>query len=176
MKSPLTLYKLIVLYLLDRIDEPVSNLMVTDFLLDENVTNNYLSVQTAIHELEDSGLVTTETMGNRTMIRITKEGEETLHFFQNEINPDIRRQCDTYMKQNGLAFRDEAQTTARYYRKITGDYEVELGVRDKDAELFKVTMTVPDAQMAESAVRNFSVKKDGIYRMLTDTLFGKDNG
>jgi DNA-binding PadR family transcriptional regulator len=171
MTSPITVYKLIVLYMLDRTGDAIAKTTISDFLLDQSVTNNYLSVQQAISQMEESGLITSETMGSRTMIRITKEGQETLRFFENELNPEIRRQCTEFLRRNGMEIRDEAKTSAKYYKKVTGDYEVDLTVNERDTTLCALRLDVPDESIAKTVTQNWLEKNEDIYQYLVKELF-----
>ena len=171
MTSPITVYKLIVLYMLDRTGDAIAKTTISDFLLDQSGTNNYLSVQQAISQMEESGLITSETMGSRTMIRITKEGQETLRFFENELNPEIRRQCAEFLRRNGMEIRDEAKTSAKYYKKVTGDYEVDLTVNERDTTLCALRLDVPDESIAKTVTQNWLEKNEDIYQYLVKELF-----
>ena len=51
-----TLYKMIVLYMLERVDFPLSNTQITSFFLDNDYTT-YFHVQQTINELLDSRLI-----------------------------------------------------------------------------------------------------------------------
>ncbi len=44
LQDPLTLYKLIVLYMLDRVNFPMTNAQVSDYILEKEYTN-YLTLQ-----------------------------------------------------------------------------------------------------------------------------------
>lgn len=80
MAEPATLYKLIILHMLEHIDFPLSNAQISDFFLDREYTD-YFTIQQVIHDLMDSGLVRTENTHNSTRYIITPAGKETLHFF-----------------------------------------------------------------------------------------------
>ena len=124
MTSPITVYKLITLYMLDRTGDALARTTITDFLLDRGLTNNYLSSQQAISELLESGLITSETMGSRTMLRITGEGQETLRFFEHDLNADIRKECTDFLRKNAVLYAAglvvfEVITAAVYRRRYT---------------------------------------------------------
>ena len=55
MAEPFTLYKLIILYMLDRVDFPLTNSQISSFLLDRGYTN-YFTLQQAFSELEEANL------------------------------------------------------------------------------------------------------------------------
>ena len=93
-----TLYKLIVLYMLDRAKFPMTNAQVSDYILEKEYTN-YLSLQQTISELTEAHMVSQETIRNRTHLSITAEGRETLGFFQNLINYGIKQDIDAYFRE-----------------------------------------------------------------------------
>ena len=80
-QEPLTLYKLIVLYMLDRVTFPLTTAQISEFILEKEYTN-FLTLQTAISELTETGLAESRTLLNRTQLQITEEGRNTLHFFE----------------------------------------------------------------------------------------------
>ena len=65
MAEPFTLYKLIILYMLDRVDFPLTNSQISSFLLDRGYTN-YFTLQQAFSELEEANLVKPQTIRNTT--------------------------------------------------------------------------------------------------------------
>ena len=65
LQDPLTLYKLIVLYMLDRVNFPMTNAQVSDYILEKEYTN-YLTLQQVINELTEAHMVSQETIRNRT--------------------------------------------------------------------------------------------------------------
>ena len=81
----LTLYKMIVLYMLRRCEVPLSKSQIYDFILEKEYTT-FLTLQEVFSELASSELVIEKTVANRTFLEITKEGDETLKFFGNRIN------------------------------------------------------------------------------------------
>ena len=79
MQDPLTLYKLIVLYMLDRVNFPLTKTQVIDFMQEKEYTS-FFTLQQVMSELEDTGLITAQSIRNRTHLSITDEGLETLRF------------------------------------------------------------------------------------------------
>ena len=75
--EPMTLYKLMNLYMLHQVNFPLTNAQLSNFFLDREYTT-YFTLQQALNELLDAGLVKKETMRNSSRYEITKEGAETL--------------------------------------------------------------------------------------------------
>ena len=107
--EPMTLYKLMNLYMLHQVSFPLTNAQLSNFFLDREYTT-YFTLQQAVNELLEAGLVKKETMRNSSRYEITKEGEETLEFFGKNISPAIISDMDEYLKQNRFRMRNERRS------------------------------------------------------------------
>ena len=171
LQDPLTLYKLIVLYMLNRVNFPMTNAQVSDYILEKEYTN-YLTLQQVINELTEAHMVSQETIRNRTHLSITPEGRETLLFFQNRINHGIKKHIDTYFRENEYVLRNEVSVLGDYYyRAGIGEYEAHLVAKDRGVNLVDVRMTVPTEALAKNICDNWQRKNQEIYRYLTEQLF-----
>lgn len=90
LSEPMTLYKLMNLYMLKKVNFPLTNAQLTDFFLQHEYAS-YFTLQQALGELKDSGLIHAESTHSTTRYEITREGEETLTFFENNISPGHHR-------------------------------------------------------------------------------------
>ena len=170
MHDPLTLYKLIVLYMLIRVDFPLTKAQVGDFILGKEYTN-FLTLQQAIGELIDAGLVTAQSIRNRTHLTITGEGRETLRFFQNQINDSIKSDIDDFFRENEIELRNEVSILADYYKSTSGEYEAHLIAKDKNVDLVNITISVPSEETAAAICDNWQKKNQDIYQYLISQLF-----
>lgn len=169
MAEPFTLYKLIVLYILERVDFALTNAQLSAFILDEGYTT-YFTLQTAISELVDSELIRLETVRNSSFYSITPSGEETLHFFENRISPSIRNDIDEYLRKNKLKLRNEVSVLSDYYRNTAGEYAVRCRVREKYSDLIDLTLTVPDEAQAKAVCQQWDKKCQEVYAYIVKEL------
>ena len=72
--DPITLYKLMTLYMLKQVNFPLTNSQLTSFFLDHEYTT-YFTLQQALNELLEAGLLKKEASHNSTRYEITREGE-----------------------------------------------------------------------------------------------------
>lgn len=79
MATPFTVYKLIVLYMLQNTENTLTNSQISEFILDREYTN-YFHLQQAISELVEAELITMDTRSNVSHYRITEDGIKTLSF------------------------------------------------------------------------------------------------
>lgn len=170
LQDSLTLYKLIVLYMLDRVAFPLTAAQVSDFVLGKEYTS-FLTLQQVFSELADAGLVSSETLHNRTYLTVTEEGRETLSFFRNRIIKDIRQDIDTYIRENEYTLRNEFSILARYDKAVSGEYEARLTAKDRGISLVDLTLSVPDKETAAAICDNWQKKNQQIYQYLVQELF-----
>lgn len=168
--EPLTLYKLIILYMLDHVDFPLTSAQVSDFLLEKEYTN-FLTLQQAISELTDASLITTHSIGNRTHLMITVEGKNTLSFFEDNIGETIKKEILNYLGLNEAALRNEVSVTGEYYKSTSGEYEARLAAREKNVKLIEITLSVPTRESAAAICDNWQRKNQEIYQFLVGQLF-----
>ena len=72
MATPFTVYKLIVLYMLQNTENTLTNSQISEFILDREYTN-YFHLQQAISELVEAELITMDTRSNVSHYRITED-------------------------------------------------------------------------------------------------------
>lgn len=168
-QEPLTLYKLIILYMLDQVDFPLTTAQISEFILEQGYTN-FLTLQQALSELTEAGLIDSQTIRNRTRLTNTTEGTETLQYFVNRISDAIRTDIARYFDEHEIALRSEVNIRADYYKSTSGEFEVRMVARDKDTLLVDLTLSVPDEVMAQQMCNNWDRNNQEIYQYLMEKL------
>lgn len=170
LQDPLTIYKLIVLYMLNRVSFPMTAAQVSDFILEKEYTN-FLTLQQVISELTEARLISPETKRNRTHLTITEEGRSTLGFFENRINDGIKQDINNYLLEKEYALRNEVSILGDYYKSTSGEYEARLVAKDRGIRLVELTLSVPTEEMASAICDNWQKKNQEIYQFLVQQLF-----
>ena len=170
--EPMTLYKLMNLYMLHQVNFPLTNAQLSNFFLDREHTT-YFTLQQALNELLDAGLVKKETMRNSSRYEITKEGEETLEFFGKNISPAIVSDMDEYLKQNRVRMRNEVGLISDFYKSTNQDYIVHCEVREGKAVLVNLDISVPDKEQAEIMCNHWKDRSQEIYAYVMKSLMSE---
>ena len=170
--EPMTLYKLMNLYMLHQVNFPLTNAQLSNFFLDREYTT-YFTLQQALNELLDAGLVKKETMRNSSRYEITKEGEETLEFFGKNISPAILSDMDEYLKQNRFRMRNEVRLLSDFYKSTNQDYIVHCEVREGKAVLVNLVISVPDKEQAEIMCNHWKDRSQEIYAYVMKSLMSE---
>ena len=169
-QDAVTIYKLIILYMLGRVDFSLTKGQVDDFILEREYTN-YLTLQQVLTELTDAGLIQIKSIRNRTYLSITEEGKKTLSYFDNRISDSIKDDIDSYLKANELKLRNEVSVQSDYYKSTSGEYEAHLVAKEKGVTLIDIRLSVPLPEMASTICDNWTKKNQEIYQILTEKLF-----
>lgn len=148
LSEPMTLYKLMNLYMLKQVNFPLTNAQLSGFFLDREYTT-YFTLQQALNELLEAGLIKMQTLHNSTRYEITREGEETLEFFGKKISPAIVEDMDEYLKENRFRMRNEVGLVSDFYKSTNQDYIVHCEVREGKNVLVGIDVSVPDKEQAE---------------------------
>ena len=165
----LTLYKIIVLYMLKRSDVALSKSQIYDFILGNEYTT-FMTLQEAFGELNEQKLVIEDKERNRTFLEITEAGEEALHFFIGQMNPEIRLQIDSYLKDNKIRLRNESSILADYNKRSDGQYVARLIVKELGEDIINLNITVPTEAMADSVCAKWQEKSSDIYAYIAQKL------
>lgn len=174
LSEPMTLYKLMNLYMLKQVNFPLTNAQLTDFFLQHEYAS-YFTLQQALGELHESGLIRTESTHNSTRYVITREGEETLSFFGKNISPAIVEDMNSYLKENRFRMRNEVGIVADYYKSTSQDFVVHCEVREGKTTLIELDVSVPDKEQAETMCSHWKKRSQEVYAFVMKTLLSGED-
>ncbi|MDC7291457.1 DUF4364 family protein [Blautia schinkii] len=169
MATPFTIYKLIVLYMLDNSEAPLTNSQISEFILDREYTN-YFHLQQAVSELVEADLLEMQVTANTSYYRITSEGRTTLSYFEDELSADIRKEVNDYLKTKGCKAVERILTPADYYTTDQGGYSVRCQLIEKNTSLVDLTIAAPNLEAAKSMCRRWPEKYQDIYGKIMEEL------
>lgn len=169
MATPFTIYKLIVLYMLQNAENSLTNSQISEFILDREYTN-YFHLQQAVSELVEAGLIEMSTRSNMSHYLLTEEGRKTLSFFQQDLSSEIKSEVKEYLKRRGCEVQERILTPADYYLTSQGDYAVRCQLIEKGVSLVDLTMSAPNLEAAKSMCKNWPGKSQNIYGKIMEEL------
>lgn len=172
--EPFTLYKLIVLYMLDHTDIEITGSQVSDYILSKGYTD-FLTLQLVLSELEETGLIKSKKMRNRTLLTVTEDGHHTISCLEDRITPAIRKDIINYLRTNHINMQEELSIRSNYYQQKDKTYEAHLIAKDKKTELVSLKINVPTEELAVTVCENWEKKNTDIYRYLISALLEGDN-
>ena len=155
--------------MLDKVDFPLTNAQITDFILEKDYTN-YFNIQQSISEMKDADLIISETIRNSSYFKITDAGSETIHFFDSDISEAIRNDIDTFLRENKYKLREEVSILSDYYEKKKDEYVATCYVREQGSKIVEISLSVSTEQEAQTICNNWKNKSQDVYAFLIQTL------
>ena len=142
-----TLYKLMILYMLSKVNFPLSNTQLSSFMLDKQYTD-YFTFQETINSLVEDGFIRGYSHQSSTHYTLTKEGEETIAFFYTKISTAIR---DCYKLSNG-------------------NYIAHCQLKEGDTTLIELNLNVPVEEQAEIICARWRENSQEVYDYIVRKL------
>lgn len=167
--EPLTLYRLMILYMLNKVSFPLTNTQMSGFFLDKGYTT-YFVFQNAITDLLEEELITGETVRNTSYYNITSSGEEAISFFKSKIPMSIIGDMDMFIYDNKYELRNEVGTMSDYYKSTNGDYIVHCQIKEGESKLIELNLSVPSEDEADIMCNNWRDASQEIYSSIMSAL------
>lgn len=165
----LSLNKLIILYMLNIIDTPLTNTQISNFTLNNGYTN-YFSLQEYLNQMIETDLLKTSKLSHNTIYNITARGKTTLEFFENRIPESTKKEIEKYLKDNRINIKSTLEISADYIPGKNDDYLVHcLATEGKDL-IMELKLTVYDKESAINICENWQKNNHVIYKNLLTHL------
>ncbi|MCR5301905.1 MAG: DUF4364 family protein [Lachnospiraceae bacterium] len=169
MTDPKILIKLIVLYMLDKVDFSVTKAEIYDFILEREYCD-YFVLTESIYELTEDGFIEASTTHSSTYLTLTDEGRSTLSFFQNRISEGIRNDINTYYEKYKGDIANRMSVITNHYRTSTGDYVADLTAREKSEDLINIKINMPTEDSAIAICDHWKERSSDIYSFILENL------
>ena len=162
-------YKLMILYMLSKLDFPLTNSEISEFFLEKEYTS-FFNIQQAIHSLEDTGFVTGSQVRNMTHYNITPEGMESLDLFENKISEEFKEDITNFLKEKQYQLRNEVAITAEYVPASDHSFMVQCVIKEKKDTMLDLKLNVPSIDEAIAICDTWKEKSSTIYEYLVNEL------
>jgi predicted transcriptional regulator len=172
--SDLAESKLLILYIFDKVDMPLSNSTLTQIVLENNLIN-YFSLQQYISELIKNDFLVDIKDERRHMLKLTENGKSTLHFFINRIPEKKKKFVDEYMQSHIVNIRKEIQIVAEYVPTASDKYMVSLKLLNGTDLLVDLKLPAFSNNEAKSICSRWKNESEEIYNKILEMFKSKES-
>ncbi|MGN0438753.1 MAG: DUF4364 family protein [Lachnospiraceae bacterium] len=163
------LYKLMILYMLDRVDFPLTESQISQFILDKGYTN-YFNLQIAMNELVEIDFIRPTQERNHSLYEITEQGKEAIELFEFKISDPIKLDILNYLKEQKIELRNESLISSDYYPS-NNEYIAQCSIKERNQTLLEIKITVPTQEQAIHICDSWKEKNEEIYQYLITQIW-----
>lgn len=167
--SELAENKLLMLYVLKAINEPISNTQLTEIILENNFIN-YFTFQQYLSELEEAKFVEYHKANDKNLLILTKHGETVLSLFKSRLSHTKIAIIDQYIKNEIESIKKELTIHADYTLGDNDSFIVDLKAIENQSLLMELKLSVPSKNQAISICNKWKDNPSDIYNTIINTF------
>ncbi len=164
--------KLLVLFVLEKFEMPISEELLLAMCCVDNNWIPYLYCKQVINELLASEFINKidVTDSDTPLLTITNDGRNCLAYFYKEIPDSLQEEVKEFLKENRIVYRKRQEFTSDYFRNDDGTFTVSLKIHDTTSLLVDLKMTVDSRALAVSIRNGWNRTAPEVYKALNDIL------
>lgn len=165
-----TTYKLILLYVFDKMDIPLFQNTVLEMCAVNNSWTPYMECIECIGELIDVNYLFKTTHERNEYFSITPAGRECLESFFTHIPSSVRNAITKYIKENRIKFKRSQEYTRSYSKNDDGSYTVQLKIIDPVKTSLDIKLNVANRLTAKSITKKWESTAGEVLYAILDKL------
>ncbi len=167
--------KLLLLYLIDKMDMPLTNSQISQFILEESFMTYYVLQQT-LSEMVADGYLEKALDNNATRYNITQEGITTLEYFEKHLSIEDRAKIVKFVSSNRRTIKKDFETTANYfYDHVNDEFTVKCGIYEDDRTLMEINVSVVNREQAKLICNNWKQNVSLMYQNILMKLISVES-
>lgn len=161
--------KLLLLYIFNKIKYNISNIQITQIILENNFIN-YFTLQQYLSELISSDFLCYIERDGKQRISITKKGLKVLELFKNRISINKIAAADNYLEQHEADMKKEITVTADYTIEKKDNFIVDLKVIENNIPLIDIKLDVASNKQARDICTKWKNNSSELYNKIVNLL------
>ncbi|MDR5586751.1 MULTISPECIES: DUF4364 family protein [Clostridium] len=166
--------KLLILYVLKAIKDPISNTQLTEIVLQNNFIN-YFTLQQYLSELESADFVVYKENNDKKLLCLTKKGDTVLTLFKDRISPSKISIVQQYITEKLELIKKELTIHSDYTLDNNDNFLVHLKAIENEGVLMELKLTVPTKKQAILLCNKWKDNPSNIYNNIINMLFSEDS-
>ncbi len=169
-KGDSSLNKLILLFVFDKMEVPLSENTVLDMCCSSNSWLAYMDCQPILRQLLDCGWIYSFQTTGEPLYTITTDGRICLANFFVQIPASLREDISVFIKNNRTKYRRRQECVADYFMNKDGTYTVYLKIIEPAQPVLELKLVVPNRQIAKDIYKKWNEKASDVYRNIYENL------
>ncbi len=165
-----TLNKLIMLFVLDKIDFPVEEDTLLAICASSNSWMIWMEAKETISLLLDTQFIYQSVHENKMYYHITPDGRMCLAHFYTRIPSSLRSEIIEYIKEKRMSVRRQQEYASNYNKNDDGSYTVQLKIIDPTQTMLEIKLNVSSRHTAKLLYETWPKKAAQVFYSLHEQL------
>lgn len=166
-----TQHKLLLLFVFDKMEMPLTDNTVFEFCTSSNSWLNYIDCKLALNELiEAEFLGSTENAAKEKLYSLTTKGRTCLAHFFSKLPSSVREDISRQVKLQRMNFKRKQEYFADYDKTSDGNFKVSLSIVEPEQQVIELTLTVPSRELATKICQKWSEKAPAVYQSVFEMI------
>lgn len=165
--------KLILMYMLNKMNIPVSLFFIQEFVLDSEYMDYFTLSEYLGHLSNNEYVLKSEALG-KTTYAITPSGCSTLSLFDNLIDNDTKNDINEYVNINRSDVKKELEIMADFEIVKDGQFLVKCGAYENEIPLLEFNLAVSSRKYANTICDNWKKNTSKYYISFMKSLLNMD--
>lgn len=161
--------KLKLLYILEYIDIPLTNIEITNCILENNFMD-YFSLQQLLGNLCDSKFIKLNSKNGNEYYKIAEAGKEALEMFGDILPEYFKNEVSSNFSHFKKEIKRQRELLGHYYKLKEDAYIVNLQVTENETVIFSLSINVPTENLAKNICKKWDLNPEEIFGSIIKTL------
>ncbi len=162
--------KLILLFVFDKMEVPISEDTIHDMCCSSNAWISYMDCKPLLNTLLDHSFICNVAAQGTPLYGITPDGRNCLADFYVRIPSSLREEISLFVKNNRAQYKKRQECVADYFMNKDGTYTVYLKIVEPSQPILELKLVVPNRQTAKNIYKKWEEKAGNVYATLYDCL------
>ena len=169
MKKDLAENKVLILYLLNKLQDGIKNDNLYKIVSSAN-NINYFYFQELLTDLIESNFVGSFTKDEDTIIKITSDGQNALSLTKSLLPGILKLKADTVFKEELSSIAEQSSIITEYVPKSENNYTVKCKIVEKNETIFEISTFAGSRDRAKQISDNWKNNANEIYPKIINLL------
>lgn len=160
--------KLKLLYILNYINIPLTNIEITNHILENNYMD-YFSLQQILGDLCDSKFVKLNSKNGNEYYSISEAGMAALEMFGEKLPSYFTNEIENNFSFFKKELKKQRELIGHYYKR-NDEYIVSLQVMENESVIFNLSVSVPTEILAKNICKKWDSNPEEIFGSIIKTL------
>lgn len=169
-----TVSKLILLYVFDQMEIPITKETLNDMCCSQNDWLTYMTLTEILPDLVQARFIFSTVTSKTEYYKITQEGRDCLNYFFMKIPSSIRKEIGLFIKKNRQEYKRKQEYFKDYYQNPDGTYTVRLKILEPLGTKLELSLNVANRAEAKTVFNKWNKCAGEVYGELYRILIDGD--